>query len=121
MKTKHFFSAILVIAFLGSLTNTLAFSENRSNLDETELWVSIKSVAQSDSVKADFDAFPNLHPMVVHFPIIFLAIAVFLQLIQLFSLNRTMDWIILLILGSAIIGVMSRTQVHPKKDLPQQL
>jgi len=62
MNTKHFFSIILVIAFLGSLTKTLALSEKRSSLDETELTVSIASAVQSDAVKADFDGLPNLHP-----------------------------------------------------------
>jgi len=117
MKTKHFFSIILVIAFLGSLTKALALNEKRNSLDETELSVSITSPAQSDSVKADFDAFPNLHPMVVHFPIVLLLLAVVLQLIQLFILNRTMDWVILLMVGSGFIGAyVAGTFVHPHTE-----
>ena len=117
MKTKHFFSAILVIAFLGSLTKTFALNEERNSLDATELSVSIASAVQSDSVKADFDAFPNLHPMVVHFPIVLLLLAVVLQLIQLFTLNRTMDWVILLMVGSGFIGAyVAGTFVHPHTE-----
>ncbi|WP_047550279.1 DUF2231 domain-containing protein [Psychroserpens sp. Hel_I_66] len=117
MKIKHFFSIILVIAFLGSLTKALALNEKRNSLDETELSVSTTSVAQSDPVKADFDAFPNLHPMVVHFPIVLLLLAVVLQLIQLFILNRTMDWVILLMVGSGFIGAyVAGTFVHPHTE-----
>ncbi|WP_047418843.1 DUF2231 domain-containing protein [Cellulophaga sp. Hel_I_12] len=117
MKIKHFFSIILVIAFLGSLTKALALNEKRNSLDETELSVSTTSVAQSDPVKADFDAFPNLHPMVVHFPIVLLLLAVVLQLIQLFVLNRTMDWVILLTVGSGFIGAyVAGTFVHPHTE-----
>ncbi|MFC4094767.1 DUF2231 domain-containing protein [Euzebyella saccharophila] len=117
MKTKNFFSAILIFAFLGSLTNSLALSEKPNNPNEMELSASSTSVAQSDSVKADFDAFPNLHPMVVHFPIVLLLLAVVLQLIQLFTLNRTMDWVILLMVGSGFIGAyVAGTFVHPHTE-----
>ncbi|MGB3651748.1 MAG: hypothetical protein WBA41_11120, partial [Rivularia sp. (in: cyanobacteria)] len=91
MKTTQFFSAILILAFLGSLTKAFALNETQNSLDATELSISITSPAESDSVKADFEEFPNLHPLVVHFPIVLLLFAVFLQLIQLFTLNRTMD------------------------------
>ena len=117
MKTTQFFSAILILAFLGSLTNVFALNEKRNSLDETELSVNTTSVAQSDPVKADFDAFPNLHPMVVHFPIVLLLLAVVLQLIQLFILNRTMDWVILLMVGSGFIGAyVAGTFVHPHTE-----
>tara|TARA_R110002096_G_scaffold290367_2_gene484675 strand:+ start:1700 stop:2347 length:648 start_codon:yes stop_codon:yes gene_type:complete len=117
MKTKQFFLAILILAFLGSLTNVLALNEKRNNLNETEFSTSTTSVAQSDSVKADFDAFPNLHPMVVHFPVVLLLFAVALQFIQLFKLNRTMDWVILLIVGSGFIGAyVASTLVHPNTE-----
>ena len=117
MKTTQFFSAILILAFLGSLTNVFALNEKRNSLDKTELSVNTTSVAQSDPVKADFDAFPNLHPMVVHFPIVLLLLAVVLQLIQLFILNRTMDWVILLMVGSGFIGAyVAGTFVHPHTE-----
>lgn len=62
MKTKHFFSIILVIVFLGSMTKSLALNEERNSFDETELSVSTTSAVRSDAVKADFDGLPNLHP-----------------------------------------------------------
>lgn len=114
MKTIKIFSIILVIAFSGSFTNVFALNEKRNDSDKIELSTNITSIAQSDDVKADFDAFPNLHPMVVHFPIVLLIIAVLLQLIQLFTLNRTMDWVILLMVGSGFIGAyVASTLVHP--------
>lgn len=114
MNAKYFFSIVILIAFLGSLTNTFGSTEKPDNLNKTELSASTTSVAQSDSVKADFDAFPNLHPLVVHFPVVLLLLAVILQLIQLFIMNRTMDWVILLTVGAGFIGAyVAANFVHP--------
>ncbi len=116
MNVKYFFSIGIVIAFLGSMTNTFASTVKSDNLNKTELSASASS-AQVEDVKADFDAFPNLHPMVVHFPIVLLILAVLLQLIQLFTLNRTMDWVILLMVGSGFIGAyIASTLVHPHTE-----
>ena len=41
------------------------------------------------------DEFDNLHPLVVHFPIVLLLFAALLQGIQLFVLKRNLDWVIL--------------------------
>lgn len=69
------------------------------------------------NTKANFDEFPNLHPMVVHFPIVLLLFAVILQLIQLFVLKRSLDWVILLVIGSGFIGAYAAgTLVHPHTE-----
>tara|TARA_R110002049_G_scaffold6484_2_gene40701 strand:+ start:7453 stop:8127 length:675 start_codon:yes stop_codon:yes gene_type:complete len=60
------------------------------------------------------DEFDNLHPLVVHFPIVLLLFAALLQCIQLFVLKRDMDWVILFIIGTGFIGAyVAGTYVHP--------
>lgn len=116
MNTKRFFSIAMLIAFLGGVTNTLA-STVKPVLNKTEFSATSTSAVQSDSVQADLDSFPNLHPMVVHFPIVLLLLAGILQLIQLFVMNRTLDWVILLTIGTGFIGAyVAGTLVHPHTE-----
>lgn len=70
--------------------------------------------SETDNVKASFDDFPNLHPLVVHFPIVLLLLAAFLQLIQLFIMNRNMDWVIFMVIGFGFIGAyIAGKYAHP--------
>lgn len=116
MNAKQFFLFVMLLIFLGGLTNILAFTVKPVDY-KTEFSSTAASAVQSDSVQADLDTFPNLHPMVVHFPIVLLLLAVILQLIQLFVMNRTMDWVILLTIGSGFIGAYAAgTLVHPHTE-----
>lgn len=68
----------------------------------------------SGDVQASFDQFPNLHPLVVHFPIVLLLLAALLQIIQLFVMNRNMDWVIFLAVGCGFIGAFVAGELfHP--------
>ncbi len=67
-----------------------------------------------DKEEVGLDAFDNLHPLVVHFPIVLLLFAALLQGIQLFVLKRNLDWVIFLLIGSGFIGAyVAGTYVHP--------
>ncbi|MFI2743062.1 DUF2231 domain-containing protein [Zhouia sp. PK063] len=126
MKTKKLFFTVLVLAFFGNFSNAFAANNLISDSSTTEI-SNEKPVAayeKSDSTpnlqtdpKADLDEFPNLHPLVVHFPIVLLLLAVVLQLIQLFTMNRTMDWVILMVIGVGFIAAyVAGNFVHPETE-----
>ncbi|EIJ37751.1 putative membrane protein [Galbibacter orientalis DSM 19592] len=126
MKSKKIIFTVLMLALFGGFSTVFAdsnfiVSETKTDIkDEKSLSIfetsSPISVSQ-DHTEAGLDDFPNLHPMVVHFPIVLLLLAVVLQLIQLFILNRTMDWVILLMVGSGFIGAyVAGTFVHPHTE-----
>lgn len=117
MNIRNIFLRLAIIAVIAFVAPSYAIGLESSNVDVTEL-MTVPSVAmQSGNVQADFDEFPNLHPMVVHFPIVLLLFAAILQLIQLFVMKHTMDWVILLIVGSGFIGAYAAgTLVHPDTE-----
>ncbi len=126
MKPTQLFFTLIIFAYAGILSIVFAANNSRSSNTRTEIKNEEADVTvdASNSVptlqantKANFDEFPNLHPMVVHFPIVLLLFAVILQLIQLFVLKRSLDWVILLVIGSGFIGAYAAgTLVHPHTE-----
>ena len=126
MKTRQLFLTIVMLAYVGIFT--IAFAANNSTSLDTKTEIkdekALETRGVSNSVptlqndsEASLDEFPNLHPLVVHFPIVLLLLAVVLQLIQLFTMNRTMDWVVLLTVGAGFIGAyVAGNFVHPHTE-----
>ncbi len=58
--------------------------------------------------------FPTYHPLVVHFPIVLLLLAAVLQIVALFIKNKTLDYVILGVVGAgAVSGFIAGNFVHP--------
>lgn len=74
-----------------------------------------------EKVTADFEDFPNLHPLFVHFPVVLLPFAAFFQLLGLFIFKREISWVALILaIGGIIGGYVAASFVHPHVgDLPQ--
>jgi len=50
------------------------------------------------------DAFPNYHPLIVHFPIVLLLMAAFFQLLSLFVLKKEVSLVTIILLGLGVIS-----------------
>lgn len=80
-----------------------------------------QQVNQSN-ITASFDEFPNLHPLVVHVPIMMLILAALLEIIGFFVFKKAMSWIVL---GFVIVGFFgayaAAVLTHPHVgQLPEQ-
>jgi len=72
------------------------------------------STAEFINVKAKFDAFPSLHPMIVHFPIVLLLIAAITQLGGLFKIKKELSIVtIILLLVGFVSAWIAGSWVHP--------
>jgi len=107
-----------------SQNDTIKKQETHQHEDTDKTDHSEKVTDEGEStIFAPFSAFPNLHPMVVHFPVVLLLIAFLSQLAGLFLLKKESGWLTLLLLSGAFIGAMLATQVfHPHAhDLAPQV
>lgn len=74
-----------------------------------------------EAVTADFEDFPNLHPLFVHFPVVLLPFAAFFQLLGFFVYRKEMSWVTLILVFTGFIGgYIAANYVHPHVgELPQ--
>lgn len=88
--------------------------EHQQTADSTKGW------DHPEKVTADFEDFPNLHPLFVHFPVALLPFAAFFQLLGLFVYKKEMSWVTLILVFVGFIGgYIAATFVHPHVgDLP---
>jgi len=71
-----------------------------------------KSVKQFD--KASFEAFPTLHPLIVHFPVVLLLLAFMSQAAGVFVYKDALSWVTLLLTFGGLLGAfVAGEYVHP--------
>ncbi len=109
----------------GSPTQSIAVEQtSQSNQPATgQNTRSTWSAGKTGSVFAPFSAFPNLHPLIVHFPVVLLLLSFLSQLMGLFVFRKEMSWITLTLLIGGFVGAILAAQVfHPHPDqLPENL
>ena len=77
-------------------------------------------------VTASFHDFPNLHPLIVHFPIVLILLASIFQIAGFFVFKREISWIVLIIvtlgfIGALIAGILAHPHTHDLSEFTAQV
>lgn len=112
-KAVLFTSAILIFSVSSLHAQEYEKSQNDTTKNQ-EIHQDDHTDQTDQTIFAPFSAFPNLHPMVVHFPVVLLLIAFLSQLVAFFIWKKELGWITLLLLAGAFAGALLASQVfHP--------
>lgn len=81
-----------------------------------------QSKSESSGVFYSLRDFPNLHPLVVHFPVVLLLLSFFSQLIGLFIYRKEFSWLTMFLLLGGFVGALFAGMVfHPDvKGIPDK-
>jgi uncharacterized membrane protein len=66
---------------------------------------------RAGSLFVRFEEFPNLHPLIVHFPVVLLLLAFFSQLTGLFVYREPFSWVTMALLAGGFIGAVLAAHV----------
>lgn len=69
-------------------------AQNEPSLNEENISRNEEITPQESEAPAPFSAFPNLHPLVVHFPIVLLIVAAVLAVVNTFFVKKDLAWVI---------------------------
>lgn len=76
-----------------------------------------QNTSESSGVFYSLSDFPNLHPLVVHFPVVLLVLSFFSQLIGLFIYRKEFSWLTMFLLLGGFFGALLAGMVfHPDVD-----
>nr|WKN38600.1 hypothetical protein K4G66_07780 [Tunicatimonas sp. TK19036] len=115
---------VLWLVLFLALAQTVSFAHEGEQTEKSDSASHQASAYQSSGdVQAEFSDFPNLHPLVVHIPIVMLPLAVVLQLIGFFVFSRPISWIVLGILVLGFLGAYAANNwTHPHvTELPDRV
>jgi uncharacterized membrane protein len=117
--TAKFLSAMFLVAGM-SLSASAHEGHHHEKKDSVqsnvEIADSLKTVTNTNVTPVP-TTFSTLHPLVVHFPIVLLIIAAFLQLIGLFYTKNNWDYITLFLLAGGALGAyLSGSYFHPHTE-----
>lgn len=136
LSTKPILFSLLLIFSLGSLPAQASDGFQKNRTDSVH-WIIVNSIYTAglalelalpnktdvqEDIAAPFDAFPNLHMLFVHFPVVLLIVAFLFQILTFFIYKEGMDVATLVVLGLGWLGAVLAAYVsHPNvADLPEQ-
>lgn len=121
----------IIIAFLVMLITTVtgkmyAHEGHHHKNEKKDSAAKTVAAAPSDSLmqqameeheeRQAVNAFPNYHPLIVHFPIVLLLLAAIFQLFSFFIYKKELSWLTLLLLGVIATWLASNTfHTHPEE------
>lgn len=106
---KNVIYSLILVGVIMISTQIFAHGGGHEKKEETKAPVEV-----FENVEAPLDDFPTLHPLVVHFPIVLLLIAVASQLASMFVFKKELSWVTLFLLVGGFIGAYAASNfVHP--------
>lgn len=136
LSTKPIMFSLLMIFSAGNLPAQASDGFQKNRIDSVH-WITVNSISTAGlalelvllnktevqkDIAAPFDAFPNLHMLFVHFPVVLLIVAFLFQILTFFIYKEGMDVATLIVLGLGWLGAVLAAYVfHPHvADLPEQ-
>lgn len=109
---KKYFTSVLVTLLIAFTMPSFAHNHHDKNAKNDSIAHSaipmqhdsamMHEMKEHEEMKA-VDAFPNYHPLIVHFPIVLLIIATFTQLFSFFVFKKELSWVALVLLALGVI------------------
>ncbi len=121
-------TSVFILSFLSSVTGSpenyknnfhqgdtvVTIDEETHSIDSHEHSDHSESSTYSEIAEPGWSDFPSLHPMVVHFPVVLLLIALITQIVSFFIWKNELSIITLIILfGGAIGAFIASNYAHP--------
>ncbi len=99
---KKIITALLVMLMAVSTGNVFAH-EHHHGSDTTQISASMKQQMAEHQQMEAISQFPNYHPLIVHFPIVLLLMALIFQLLSFFYFKKEFSMVTLILLALGVI------------------